>query len=63
MNEPLYDTISYWVPTMETCANCEEELPSRRYHVHLSTDDAVELPLCEGCRYKFVTAEWVDTVV
>ncbi|SDQ53836.1 hypothetical protein [Natronobacterium texcoconense] len=48
---------------LETCANCRANVPARRYHVHLSTDEVVEIPLCEGCRYKFVTAEWVDTVV
>lgn len=46
------------------CANCgETALPARRRHVYLSTDEVVEVDLCEGCRYKFVTAEWVEAVV
>ncbi|EMA27407.1 hypothetical protein [Natronobacterium lacisalsi] len=47
----------------ETCANCGSRVPARRYHVHLSSAEVLELPLCEGCRYKFVTADWVDAVV
>lgn len=48
----------------DACANCEVETAAvRRYHVYLSTDEVVELPLCEGCRHKFVTAEWVTAVV
>ena len=46
------------------CANCgEDAVAVRRRHVYLSTDEVVELELCEGCRYKFVTAEWVAAVV
>ncbi|EMA41791.1 hypothetical protein [Halobiforma nitratireducens] len=47
----------------ETCTNCRARAPSRQYHVHLSTAEVVEISLCEGCRYKFVTADWVDAVV
>ncbi|MDQ2050402.1 hypothetical protein RBH26_07870 [Natronolimnohabitans sp. A-GB9] len=47
----------------DSCVNCGEELPVRRYHVHLTTEQAVVLELCEGCRYKFVTADWVTAVV
>lgn len=46
------------------CANCgENALPVHRCHVYLATDEVVEVDLCEGCRYKFVTAEWVEAVV
>ena len=46
------------------CANCDRATSrTRRRHVYLSTDEVVELTLCEGCRYKFVTAEWVTAVV
>lgn len=45
------------------CTNCGEDVPAERYHVYLSTGQVVELPLCEGCRYKFVTADWVHAVV
>ncbi|GEM_PF-1019538 len=45
------------------CVNCGESVPTDRYHVHLSTDEVVEVALCESCRYKFVTAEWVRAVV
>ena len=45
------------------CANCQESRPVRRYHVYLATEEVVELNLCEGCRYRFVTAEWVTAVV
>lgn len=47
-----------------TCVNCgEEDYPVDQYHVHLSTDQVIELELCEGCRHKFVTADWVEFVV
>ncbi|WP_167768543.1 hypothetical protein [Haloarcula amylovorans] len=46
-----------------TCANCKRDIAARRYHVHLSSGEAMEIMLCEGCRHKFVTAEWVTTVV
>ncbi|WP_255190603.1 hypothetical protein [Natronobeatus ordinarius] len=46
-----------------TCTNCGANLPIRRYHLHLSTGEVVELALCEGCRYKFVTADWVKAVI
>ncbi|ELY45095.1 hypothetical protein C495_09140 [Natronorubrum sulfidifaciens JCM 14089] len=47
-----------------TCTNCgATEYPIERYHVHLSTGQVVEFTLCEGCRHKFVTAEWVEAVV
>ena len=46
-----------------SCINCGADLPARQYHVHLETDQVVELELCEGCRYKFVTADWVKAVV
>ncbi|WP_458208150.1 hypothetical protein [Haladaptatus sp. NG-SE-30] len=46
-----------------TCYNCEEDLPVQRYHVHLSTGEVLELVLCEGCRYKFVTSDWVAAVI
>ncbi|AXR78011.1 hypothetical protein [Natrarchaeobaculum sulfurireducens] len=46
------------------CANCGHDTSGTRWHhVYLSTDEVVELSLCEGCRYKFVTAEWVTAVV
>lgn len=45
------------------CANCGDAVPVRQYHVYLATDEVVELSLCEGCRYKFVTADWVTAVV
>ncbi|MBX0324406.1 hypothetical protein EGH21_15360 [Halomicroarcula sp. F13] len=45
------------------CANCDEDLPTQRYHVHLATGEVMEMELCEGCRHKFVTAEWVSAVV
>lgn len=45
------------------CANCEEALPTQRYHVHLSSGEVLEIMLCDGCRHKFVTSEWVETVV
>ena len=46
-----------------TCTNCGSDLSIQRYHLHLSTDEVVELALCEGCRYRFVTADWVRAVV
>lgn len=46
-----------------TCDNCEEDLPIQRHHVYLSSNEVVELDLCEGCRHKFVTADWVAAVV
>lgn len=53
-----------WPPMSVTCANCgEADLPVRRYHVYLATDEVVEVDLCEGCRHKFVTAPWVEAVV
>ncbi|WP_154660555.1 hypothetical protein [Halopiger goleimassiliensis] len=46
------------------CANCGVRVDTvSRHHVYLETDEVVELELCEGCRYKFVTAEWVTAVV
>ena len=45
------------------CANCGDPVPTDRYHVYLSTDEVVEVALCEGCRHKFVTAEWVQAIV
>lgn len=47
----------------EPCANCGEDLPTQRYHVYLSTGQVLEIELCEGCRHKYVTADWVDAVV
>jgi len=46
-----------------TCANCGKDLPVQKYDIHLSTDEVVELALCEGCRHKFVTSDWVTAVV
>lgn len=46
-----------------TCGNCGEPLPVRRHHVYLSTGEVVEVALCEGCRHKFATADWVEAVV
>ncbi|WIV68560.1 hypothetical protein [Natrialbaceae archaeon AArc-T1-2] len=46
-----------------TCANCGDDVPIQRYHVYLDTNEVVEVVLCEGCRYKFVTANWVTAVV
>lgn len=46
------------------CTNCaEKEYPVDRYHVHLSTGRVIEIDLCEGCRHKFVIADWVEFVV
>lgn len=47
----------------ETCANCGDDLPTQRYHIHLSTEEIMEIMLCEGCRHKFATATWVDTLI
>lgn len=47
----------------EACANCGDAVPTSRYHIYLSTDEVVEVSLCEGCRYKFVTSDWVQAVV
>ncbi|WP_195893003.1 hypothetical protein [Halopiger djelfimassiliensis] len=50
--------------TTTACANCgDETLPVSRYHIYLSTDEVIEVVLCEGCRYKFATADWVNAVV
>lgn len=49
--------------TLMPCVNCQNDVPTRRYHVYLDSDDVVELELCEGCRYRFVTATWVSAVV
>lgn len=46
------------------CSNCgEAEFPVERYHVHLAAGQVLELELCEGCRHKFVTADWVEFVI
>lgn len=45
------------------CANCGEADPVQQYHVHLERGEVVEVELCEGCRHKFVTADWVRAVV
>ncbi|ELY95040.1 hypothetical protein C483_01711 [Natrialba hulunbeirensis JCM 10989] len=51
-------------PMSTICANCgDDRLPVQWCHVYLSTDEVVEVALCEGCRYRFVTAEWVEAVV
>lgn len=47
----------------ETCTNCGEALPAQRYHIHLSTDEVLEIMLCEGCHHKFVAADWVDVMI
>jgi predicted SprT family Zn-dependent metalloprotease len=47
----------------ETCANCGEDLPTQRYHIHLSTGEVLEIVLCEQCHQKFVTADWVDAMI
>ena len=47
----------------EPCANCGADLPAHRYHIHLSTGQVLEIVLCEGCRHKYVTADWVDAVI
>ncbi|WP_265111909.1 hypothetical protein [Halosolutus halophilus] len=47
----------------ESCANCGDAVPTDRYHVYLATDEVVEVRLCEGCRYKFATADWVQAIV
>lgn len=47
----------------ETCANCAEPLPAHRCHIHLATGEVLEIVLCDGCRDKFVTADWVDAVI
>lgn len=48
---------------LRTCANCEEVLPVEQYHVHLSSGEVLEIVLCDGCRYKFATADWVEAVL
>ncbi len=46
------------------CRNCESATGAvEAYHLHLWTGRVLEIALCEGCRRKFVTAEWVDAVV
>jgi len=45
------------------CANCDADRPVERYQIHLATDEVVDIALCEGCRHKFATADWVDAVV
>ena len=45
------------------CVNCGEDLPAERYHVYLPSNEVVELALCEGCRHKLVTADWVSAVI
>lgn len=45
------------------CANCERDRPVERHHVHLESDEVMEMDLCEACRHKFATADWVDAVV
>lgn len=46
------------------CRNCgETELAVTEHHVHLSTGQVVEMALCESCRYRFVTADWVNAVI
>ncbi|MFC7225247.1 hypothetical protein ACFQKF_19420 [Halalkalicoccus sp. GCM10025322] len=47
----------------ETFANCRDDPPTQRYHIHLSTEEIVEIMLCDGCRHKFVTANWVDALI
>jgi predicted SprT family Zn-dependent metalloprotease len=37
----------------ETCANCGKDLPTQRYHIHLSTGE--EIVLCKQCHQKFST--------
>lgn len=34
-----------------------------RRHVHLDSGQVVEIQLCEGCRHKFVTSDWVEFVL
>lgn len=46
------------------CTNCgANEYPVQQYHVHLATDQVVEVRLCEGCRHKFVSSDWVEFVI
>jgi len=46
------------------CRNRESTAgPAEAYHLHLSTGQVLAIPLCEGCRREFVTAEWVDAVI
>jgi|AntRauTorckE6833_2_1112554.scaffolds.fasta_scaffold00261_17 hypothetical protein len=45
------------------CANCGDDVPVDRYQVHLGTDEVLDIELCEGCRHKFATANWVEAVV
>lgn len=47
----------------ETGANCGDELFTQRYHVRLSTEEIVEIMLCEGRRHEFVTPSWVDMLI
>lgn len=46
-----------------TCANCGADRPTQRYQIHLGTDEVVDIELCDDCRRKFATADWVDLVV
>jgi hypothetical protein len=45
------------------CGNCGENRPTDRYQVHLGDDEVVELALCDDCRERFESADWVELVV
>jgi len=45
------------------CGNCGTDRPTDRYQIHLATDEVVELGLCDECRDRFETADWVELVV
>jgi predicted SprT family Zn-dependent metalloprotease len=47
----------------DMCTNCEEDLPTQRYHIHLSKGEVLEIMLCEECRHKFATADWVEAMI
>lgn len=50
--------------TPVSCSNCGvEEYSVEQYHVHLDSGRVLEMELCEGCRSKFVTADWVEAVL
>lgn len=47
-----------------SCRNCESAAgPTETYELYLADGQVLELPLCEGCRREFVTADWVDAVL
>jgi hypothetical protein len=47
----------------EACGNCTERLPVQQCHVHLTTQEVVEIARCADCRSKFGAADWVTAVL